>query len=351
MDIALFDYVLPKEHIAQVPAEPRDASKLLVLDRKTKTFKHLIFKQIIDLLGANDVLVINESKVFPARLFGKKDSGQFAELLLLRPLGNNNWTAIGRPNLKIRQKIVFNEQSSAEVLAKTKSGELEIKITSTQNIDDLIDKQGHTPIPPYIDSSLSEADLRKKYQTVYAKNRGSAAAPTAGLHFTAELLEKLVNKGVQIEKVTLHVGLGTFQNLRPENIEAKKLHQEFYEVTSETADRLNQAKQAGKRIIAVGTTSARTLESAVVNGKIQAGSNSTQLFIFPPYQLQFVDALITNFHLPKSSLLMLVSSLVSYPQTADKFISFNQSLVGQAYQEAISSNYRFFSFGDAMFIQ
>ncbi len=351
MDINLFDYLLPKDRIAQFPVEPRDSSKLLVVDRKTNSFCHSIFSEIIDLLTENDVLVINESKVFPARLLGQKETGQEAELLLLRPLGDNRWLAIGRPNLKVKQKIIFNQRSFATIIQKLDSGELEIMLTGDEKVDDLLDRQGQTPIPPYIESNLSEQDLRKKYQTIYAKNRGSAAAPTAGLHFTEELLLKLQNKGVQIEKITLHVGLGTFQNLRPENIKTKKLHQEFYEITAQVAKNLNQAKKAGKRIIAVGTTSARTLESAVQAGEIQAGASSTQLFVFPPYRFQFVDALITNFHLPKSSLLMLVSSLVSYPQTQAKFINFQQSLIGQAYLEAINNDYRFFSFGDAMFIK
>lgn len=351
MDINLFDYFLPKTSIAQFPADPRDAAQLLVINRQTSKFQHLVFSDISELLTANDVLVINESKVFPARLFGEKESGKEAELLLLRPLGENNWTAIGKPNLKVQQKIIFNPTSFAKVLAKSVSGELQVEIISDENIDELLDKQGHTPIPPYLENELSENDLRKKYQTVYAKNRGSAAAPTAGLHFTDNLLQKLQAKGVQIEKITLHVGLGTFQNLRPENLKTKKLHQEFYEVEEKVAERLNQAKKAGKRIIAVGTTSARTLESVAENGQIKPGTGSTNLFIFPPYKFEFVDSLITNFHLPKSSLLMLVSSLVSFPNTPIKFSDFTSCLIGKAYLKAIEKNYRFFSFGDAMWIE
>ncbi|NCN45550.1 MAG: tRNA preQ1(34) S-adenosylmethionine ribosyltransferase-isomerase QueA [Candidatus Pacebacteria bacterium CG10_big_fil_rev_8_21_14_0_10_36_11] len=351
MDVSLFDYNLSQDKIAQFPAEPRDSSKLLVINRKQETLTHEIFHDLLSQLGSNDVLVLNESKVFPARLLGKKESGSLAEILLLHPVGQEKWLAIGRPNLKSGQTVYFENNATARVLSKKYGGEIEVQLTTSTSDAELLDQIGHTPLPPYIHSNLSEQQLREKYQTVYAQQQGSAAAPTAGLHFTEELLTKLTEKGVQIEKVTLHVGLGTFQNLRPENITEKKLHSEWYEVSVEAAQRLNGAKKAGKRIIAVGTTSARTLESATLNGEIVAGANTTQLFIFPPYKFKFVDSLITNFHLPKSSLLMLVSSLVSEPQAQKAFTTFADSLVGKAYAEAITKNYRFFSFGDAMWIQ
>jgi len=259
---------------------------------------------------------------------------------LIRQIKSDQWLAISKPRPQVGKKIFFDHQLICEVIkSEPKTGEIILKFNFKHDqIFKVLDKIGHTPIPPYIKSVQTEKQIRLEYQTVYAAPVGSAAAPTAGLHFTKELLSKLIKKGVQIEYITLHVGLGTFQNLRPENLESKTLHSEFYEIKPEVAKRLNQAKVDGKRIIAVGTTSVRTLESACNKNNLKTGKNTTQIFIFPPYKFKFVDALITNFHLPESSLLMLVSAFTS----REKIIN--------AYQEAINNKYRFFSFGDAMFI-
>lgn len=351
--LADFDYYLPAELIANQPVEPRDQSRLLIVDRATKQFKHKHFYDLADLLTSNDVLVLNETKVFPARLLGKKDSGGKVELLLLRQLSLDTWQAISKPGLKIGKKVFFgwHDELKAEVIDQDDQGHLNVKFNLAGN-DFLttLDELGKTPIPPYIKATQDESKLREVYQTIYAKNLGSAAAPTAGLHFTKTLLEKLIAKGVTIAKVTLHVGLGTFQPVKEEHLKAQKLHQEFYEIDEATARLLNQAKQAGKRIICVGTTSTRALESACKNGQIQAQKSDTQLFIYPGKKFNFVDSLITNFHLPGSSLLMLVAALVSKPNTTREFSSFKNCLIGQAYQQAIAKKYRFYSFGDAMWI-
>jgi S-adenosylmethionine:tRNA ribosyltransferase-isomerase len=341
LNIKDYYYHLPKCLIANQPSIKRDYCRLLTLSKKTGQIQHLRFYNILDLLGSSDVLVLNQSKVFPARLFGKKDSGGEIEILLIRQLKSDTWLSISKPRPKVGQKLIFSHKLLGEVIkSNPKTGQIQIKFNYKNNqIFQILDKIGFTPIPPYIHSSQTEKEIRAEYQTVYAKPLGSAAAPTAGLHFTKNLLSRLKTRGVQIEYITLHVGLGTFQNLRPENIESKTLHSEFYEIKSSTAKRLNLAKAKGKRIIAVGTTSVRTLESAVnQNHQIIAGKKSTNIFIYPPFKFKFIDALITNFHLPKSSLLMLVSALAS----KDKIFN--------AYQEAINQKYRFFSFGDAMFI-
>jgi S-adenosylmethionine:tRNA ribosyltransferase-isomerase len=336
-----YSYNLPEFLIADKPSLKRDHCRLLTLNKNTGKTDHLHFYNILDLLTPNDVLVLNQSKVFPARLFGKKDSGGDIEVLLIHQINSDTWMAISKPRPNVGRQIIFDHNLIGEVIESDPiTGQIKIKFNYKNNqFFQVLDKIGHTPIPPYIKSHQTEAQIRSEYQTVYAKQTGSAAAPTAGLHFTKKLLSQLKAKGVQIEYVTLHVGLGTFQNLRPENIESKSLHSEFYEIKPAVAKRLNQAKQNGKRLIAVGTTSVRTLESATdKNQQIVAGKKSTNIFIYPPYQFQFVDALITNFHLPESSLLMLVSAF------AGKENIFN------AYQQAISQKYRFFSFGDAMFI-
>lgn len=362
LEINDYDYYLPIHLIADKPCSKRDQCRLLCLDKKTGSVSHQIFKNLIDILTPNDVLVLNQSKVFPARIFGKKDSGGDIEVLLIRQLKSSLWLAISKPRPKVGKKIIFDQNLKGEV---TKSdpitGQIEIKFNQqNEKIFQTLDKIGHTPIPFYIHSCQKESTLRSGYQTVYAKTLGSAAAPTAGLHFTKNLLLKLKQKGVQIEYITLHVGLGTFQNLRPENLETQTLHTEFYDIASLTAKRLNIAKNSGKRIIAVGTTTVRTLESACKEVdknfspssrgrcpaaagqrglyQIESGAHSTKIFIYPPYNFKFIDALITNFHLPKSSLLMLVSAFVG----KDKIFS--------AYKQAIENKYRFFSFGDAMYI-
>jgi len=342
LDLKDYSYNLPKNLVANHPTNCRDHCRLLSLNKTTSEINHLNFFDLKEILGPNDVLILNQSKVFPARLFGQKKTGGKFEILLIRQINIDSWLTISKPRLTIGQELIFNYGLKGQVLKSDKiSGQIEIKFNQKhQQFFQTLDKIGHTPIPPYISTKESEIEIRKDYQTVYAKDLGSVAAPTAGLHFTKKLLGDLKNRGVQIEYITLHVGLGTFQNLRPENMTTKTLHQEFYEITPNVANRLNLAKQQGKRIIAVGTTSVRTLESAVdsISKKIKSGQNSTQIFIYPPYQFKFVDSLITNFHLPESSLFMLVSAFTGKKNILD------------AYQEAINQKYRFFSFGDAMFI-
>lgn len=341
LEINDYDYNLPSNLIADKPCLKRDQCRLLYLNKTTGAVSHYIFKNLIDFLGPNDVLVLNQSKVFPARIFGKKDSGGDIEILLIRQLTLDVWLAISKPRPKLGKKIIFDKNLIGEVIKSNPiNGQIEIKFNIKGiKIFEILDQIGHTPLPSYIKSTQNESQLRSEYQTVYAKTIGSSAAPTAGLHFTKNLLLKLKQKGVQIEYITLHVGLGTFQNLRPENIENKTLHTEFYEIESSTAKRLNLAKEKGNRIVAVGTTTVRTLESAIkLDGKINAGIQSTNIFIYPPFKFKFVDSLVTNFHLPKSSLLMLVSAFAS----KDKIFS--------AYKQAIDKKYRFFSFGDAMFL-
>lgn len=340
LNIKDYYYNLPQNLIANKPNPKRDYCRLLSLNKDTGQINHLHFYDIVNLLGPNDVLVLNQSKVFPARLFGKKNTGGDIEVLLLHQEMSDTWLAISKPRPKIGQKIIFAHKLTGEVIkSDPKTGQINLKFNyKNDKIFQILDKIGHTPIPPYIHSTQTEKEIRSEYQTVYAKPIGSAAAPTAGLHFTKSLLSKLKNKGVKIEYVTLHVGLGTFQNLRPENIKSSTLHSEFYEISPKTAERLNRAKAQGNRIIAVGTTSVRTLESAVKNDQLIAGKNHTEIFIYSPFTFKFVDALITNFHLPESSLLMLVSAFAG----RDKIF--------RAYRQAIDKKYRFFSFGDAMFI-
>lgn len=340
LDIKDYSYNLPQNLIADKPTSKRDHCRLLTLEKSTGKTNHLHFFDLIDLLGPNDVLVLNQSKVFPARLFGKKDTGGEIEVLLIHQIKSDTWQAISKPRPKVGREILFDYDLVGKIIQSDSiTGEIEIKFNyKNDKFFQILDKIGHTPIPPYIKSSQTEKQIRSEYQTVYAATVGSAAAPTAGLHFTKELLSKLKQKGVQIEYITLHVGLGTFQNLRPENLKNKTLHSEFYEIKPSVAKRLNQAKKDSKRIIAVGTTSVRTLESACDKNSLKFGKNSTQIFIYPGFKFKFVDALITNFHLPESSLLMLVSAFSS----RDKIF--------KAYQEAIKNKYRFFSFGDAMLI-
>jgi S-adenosylmethionine:tRNA ribosyltransferase-isomerase len=352
-----FDYSLPPEQIAQTPANPRDSSRLLVLNRQTGEISHKHFFDLPSLLTDNDVIVRNNTKVIPARVYGKKDTGGACEILLLHQqqltARGTVWECMTKPGLKVGQTISFPE-SDLEATCTEITGYTRI-LEFNQNKESFyvsLEKIGHTPIPPYIHwANNDEATLRQLYQTTFAKVSGSAAAPTAGLHFTPELDEQLRAKGVQIEEVTLHVGLGTFLPVQDEQIQAGQLHHEWYEVKTETAQRLNQAKKDGKRIIAVGTTTSRTLEScATQTNLLEAKSGETTLFIQPGYQFKFVDALLTNFHLPKSSLLMLISALVSAPNTDHNFQNFAHSFVGKAYLSAVQEKYRFFSFGDAMFI-
>lgn len=368
--LSRYDYPFADSLIANEPVFPRDHSKLLTINRSTGALNEHHFYDLPTLLSANDVLVINETKVFAARLLGRKASGGKVELLLIKHITSNRFEAISKPGLKLGQQVIFPRRnllgkdallldalSSADHLQAVvcQRDEQSAKLVVEFNRNGVallqeIDQCGFTPLPPYIKANQSEEELKDEYQTVYAKNLGSAAAPTAGLHFTDELLQKLEAKGVQIERITLHVGLGTFAKLTAEHINSKTLHSEYYEISQTVADRINQARSMGKRIIAVGTTSARSLESAMQDGLLQARAQETKIFIDPPYQFQCVDALLTNFHLPKSSLLMLVSALVSTPNTNHSFTDFLHTSVGKAYLHAIAHEYRFFSFGDACFI-
>ena len=335
-----FDYYLPKELIAQHPAQKRDMSRLLVLDKKTGEIEHKHFHDIIDYLQAGDVLVINNTKVIPARLLGQKKGGTaHIEVLLLKQVGETDqWEVLVHPGkrAKVGTEIIFGDgRLTAKVIADTDTGRI-VEFSYEGIFNEILDQLGTMPLPPYI--TEYDGDMNR-YQTVYAKFAGSAAAPTAGLHFTEELLEEIKQKGVEVIEVLLHVGLGTFRPVQVEDVTKHKMHTEFYSVSEAAAERLNQAKAEGRRIISVGTTSTRTLESAFKNGKIEAGSGETDIFIYPGYEFKVVEALITNFHLPKSTLVMLVSALAS------------KEFILHAYEVAVEEKYRFFSFGDAMFIK
>lgn len=351
MHIAQFDYELDTNQIAHAPASPRDASKLMVLNRATgKTQDHHFF-ELTNLLSENDVLVFNNTKVFPARLHGTKDTGGKIEILLTRPLTDIQWYALYKGHLTVGQHIRFSEVT-ANVQELHNGQALLAFDASAAQVKALIEQAGHTPIPPYIHTNLSERELRERYQTVYAQQKGSIAAPTAGLHFTEKLIQDLKAKGVLIEEITLHVGIGTFAPVKTDELKDHRMHTEWYEIREDVAARLQKAKATGKRIIAVGTTTTRVLESVSTNGTItEALSGSTNIFIYPPYKFTFVDAMITNFHLPKSTLLALVSAFVSTPNTKHEFTTFLESAVGKAYEVAQKKGYRFFSFGDAMFIE
>lgn len=338
MKLTDFSYELPKELIAQHPAEPRDHARLMLYDRKTGAVEHKHFYDLVDELRAGDVLVFNDSKVIPARLYGKRvPTGGKVEVLLLTPVGEDRWEVLVKPGKKALPgtTIEFPGGLQAEVLDRTDFGGRVVHFTYDGVFDDIIDKIGEMPLPPYIHEKMEDPN---EYQTVYARERGSAAAPTAGLHFTDELLQKIRDKGVEEVFVTLHVGLGTFRPVEEENIEDHQMHSEFYSITPEAADAINRAKAEGRRIIAVGTTSIRTLESAGTTGKLRAGSGWTNIFIYPGFTFHIVDALVTNFHLPESTLLMLISALSTREQ------------ILHAYEIAVKEKYRFFSFGDAMFI-
>lgn len=341
MDIELFDYDLPKELIAQTPLKDRSASRLLVLNKRTGEIVHEHFTSIIDYLHKGDVLVLNDTKVIPARLIGlKEETGAVIELLLLKDLGDDTWECLSKPakRLKIGTIVTFgNGELKGEVVAKYDEGLTHVKLLYNGILMEILDKLGTMPLPPYIHEKLED---QSRYQTVYAKNLGSAAAPTAGLHFTKELLQKIEKKGIIITYVTLHVGLGTFRPVEVENVLDHHMHSEFFVMSDDTAQILNKAKDDGRRIIAVGTTSTRTLEAVAGsnNGRFRATSSNTDIFIYPGYEFKGIDCLITNFHLPKSTLVMLVSALAG------------RENILNAYKEAIKENYRFFSFGDAMFI-
>ncbi len=340
MNLMDFDYELPPELIAQTPLLKRDSSKLMILDKINGNIRHEHFNNLINELNKGDVLVLNDTKVIPARLIGaKEDTNAVIELLLLKDLGNNTWECLSRPakRLKVGTIINFSEDLKAQVIEKRIEGIVHVKLIYDGILMEILDKLGEMPLPPYIHEKLKVKD---RYQTVYAKNIGSAAAPTAGLHFTEELLNKLQEKGVELLFVTLHVGLGTFRPVEVEDIKKHQMHSEYYELKEDVANKLNQAKKENRKIYAVGTTSTRVLETVIHKyNEFRACTGNTDIFIYPGFEFKAIDGLITNFHLPKSTLLMLVSALSS------------REFILNAYKEAINNNYRFFSFGDAMFIK
>ncbi len=333
-----FYYELPEELIAQTPLKQRDASRLLIYDRKTKSITHRVFSDITEYLGKGDVLVINETKVLAARLFGRKPTGRAVEFLLLRRLSLTDWEIIMKPGKKLRlgDTVVFSDKLSATIMKKKEDGVAQVRFEFDGVFEEILDMLGEMPLPPYIHEKLED---KERYQTVYALEPGSAAAPTAGLHFTPELIEKIEAMGVRIAKVLLHVGLGTFRPVKAERLEDHIMHSEYYSVTKQTAETINEAKQRGGRIVAVGTTSVRTLESTSdEEGTVKEGSGFTDIFITPGYRFKAVDVLVTNFHLPESTLLMLVSAFAGREETLGM------------YKTAVEEKYRFFSFGDAMMI-
>lgn len=345
-----FNYLLPKELIADRPIDRREDAKLMVVDKMDGTYQQLRVESFLDLLNEEDVLVLNDTKVFPARLFGSKDGGGKVEILLVRPSNSHNWWCMHRGSLRVGNNLVFSELSA--VVVSKKDGLAEIKFDIKEDaFDEWIEKNGHTPLPPYIKMTMDELEVRGKYQTIFARYKGSVAAPTAGFHFSREMLNELKSKGVGLEFVTLHVGPGTFLGVKTDKIEDHQMHSEWYELKEDVTRRLNEYKKKGKRIIAVGTTATRVLESCVDdNGLLKGGTRDTDIFIYPPYKFKFVDSLITNFHIPKSTLIMLVSAFVSRPNGKEKFEKFETSLLGKVYSTAIKQKFRFFSFGDAMFI-
>lgn len=340
MDLKDFNYDLPEELIAQDPLEDRSSSRLMVLHKDTGRIEHKIFRDIIDYLNPGDCLVINDTKVIPARLMGiKEDTGAAIEVLLLKRNADDVWECLVKPGKKARTgaRIIFGEGLLVgEIVDVIEDGNRMIKFHYEGIFEEILDKLGQMPLPPYITHKLQD---KNRYQTVYAKNEGSAAAPTAGLHFTKELLEKIKEKGVNVVSITLHVGLGTFRPVKVDKIEEHHMHTETFNISKEAADTINRTRAAGGRVIAVGTTSCRTLESAAADdGTIPARSGDTDIFIYPGYKFKAIDCLITNFHLPESTLIMLVSALAG------------RDNIMNAYETAVKERYRIFSFGDAMFI-
>lgn len=334
-----FYYDLPQEQIAQTPIEPRDHSQLMVLHRENDMIEHRHFYDIIDYLDEGDCLIVNDSRVIPARIYGvKEDTGAKIEFLLLKQLSGNRWETLVKPGkkAKIGTKFSFGDGLlKAEVVDIIEDGNRIVELQSEENIYTTLDKIGQMPLPPYITEKLED---QERYQTVYSHELGSAAAPTAGLHFTNELLDKIRAKGVNIGYVTLHVGLGTFRPVKVDDVTKHKMHSEHYEIPAETAELIKRTKANGKRVIAVGTTSCRTLESVAASGEIRACDGFTDIFIYPGFEFKVLDGLITNFHLPESTLIMLVSAFYGYDKTM------------KAYEVAVREKYRFFSFGDAMAI-
>jgi len=348
MLLSEYDYNLPEELIAQMPADKRENSKMLVLDRKNKSIEHKHFYNIVDMLDENYLLVMNNTKVMPARLIGYKDSGAKIEVFLLKQK-DTCWDVLIKPSkrVKIGTYIKISDELSVKVVKKLEdNGEwlVELLYDLSQNLMDILHRNGNIPLPPYIERKVNNQDLKKldfeRYQTVYAKDEGSVAAPTAGLHFTKDILKNLENKGVDLAYVTLDVGLGTFRPVQCENILEHKMHSESFEISQEASEKINKAKLNGKKIVAVGTTTVRTLETAFQKfGCIKPCRDSSELFIYPPFKFNVVDSLITNFHLPKSTLLMLVSAFAE------------KDFIFKAYKTAIENKYRFFSYGDCMFIK
>ena len=341
MKTADFFYELPQDLIAQTPLEPRDSSRLMVLYKDSGKIEHRIFRDLIDYLDEGDCLILNNTRVIPARIYGvKKETGAYVEFLLLKQRENNVWECLCKPGkrAKIGSEFVFGDGlTECEVIDVTEDGNRIIQFKcDSKEIYNILDKIGKMPLPPYITEELKNGE---RYQTVYSKELGSAAAPTAGLHFTQEMLQKIRDKGINIGYVTLHVGLGTFRPVKVDDVTKHKMHSEYYQLPKETADLINQTKRNGKRVISVGTTSTRTLESVASKfGEIREDEDNTEIFIYPGYQFKVVDAQITNFHLPESTLIMLVSAFAGYENTMN------------AYNEAVKEKYRFFSFGDAMLI-
>ena len=346
MLVSEFDYELPEELIAQLPAEKRENSRMLVLNRANHTIEHKHFYDIVDLIEPDSLLVLNDTKVLPARLKGEKDTGAKIEIFLLKQTIEDCWDVLIKPSKRVKQGTVvkISDELSVEVLKRLEDdGEWSVRLLYEGDVLDVLHRNGNIPLPPYIERKLPSEDLKKldfeRYQTVYARDEGSVAAPTAGLHFTKEILQKLKSKGVEIKYVTLNVGLGTFRPVKCENILEHKMHTEEFEISEDTAQAVNKAKKDGRKIIAVGTTTVRTLETAFSQfGKVKACRSASELFIYPPYEFKVVDNLITNFHLPKSTLLMLVSALAG------------KDFIFDAYREAIAQKYRFYSYGDCMYI-
>ena len=338
MKLSDFDFDLPDNLIAQSAMEPRDHSKLMVLEKNKQVIEHKKFYNISDYLKKGDVLVVNRTRVIPARLFGKKDTGSILECFLLKRIDLNTWEVLLKPakKLKIGQKLVFLERKLEAVLKEVKDdGNRILEFIYEGNFEEILDELGEMPLPPYITEKLKD---KNRYQTVYAKEGESVAAPTAGLHFTNELLEKLKDSGVELTEIYLDVGLGTFRPVQTENILEHKMHHEKYHIPEESAEIINRAKKEGRRIVAVGTTTVRTLESSNNGTEVISGDGETDIFIYGDYKFKIVDALITNFHLPKSTLLMLISAFAG------------KDFIFTAYETAIQEKYRFYSFGDAMFI-
>jgi len=340
MKVADFNYELPKELIAQHPYDKRDEARLMVLDKNEELIEHKVFKDVIDYLNPGDCLVINNTKVIPARLYGKKDTGANVQFLLLKRIEGDTWEAMVKPGNKLKpgSKVIFGDGLlKATVQEILEGGNRKVEFEYNGIFNEILDQIGMMPLPPYITEASREDN--EKYQTVYARYEGSAAAPTAGLHFTEELLEKIKEKGVEVANVTLHVGIGTFRPVKVETVEEHEMHSEHYYIKKEDADKINKAKLNGNRVIAVGTTSCRVLESVSdEKGMVKEIEGDTSIFIYPGYKFNCIDSLITNFHLPESTLIMLVSSLAG------------KEFIMKAYNEAVKKEYKFFSFGDAMII-